>query len=403
MSIKLFNETLGVYMPAFFCMELNIPFDFKRLEKNNDFQMSTFIHEYIHYIQDITTTYGYMNLSHSVNMIQAFLHKSGISKERLIKLPIQLDEIENAEERDLQMSIFAGDSEYLSNCHIDNIIFKEEELYREVFSNDNDNFKNIELHYNKNGKSNIYNFGSMCIMESMAYLIESHIFPDQLRVNEFPYNTCEMICDLIYPEFGRTKKNIVALCDVALMTQQPGVTFLLLLRYMKKVQMIPEKEDDIYKLALNNLKPNYIEEEFNVEIINAREKIDFLYPENQVATNKINKFFKEIINEADVIRKSDYSFISKIMAMDRNTALKFIFSDFINKFALPVIKDKESTLYMYNDEGLDLTLVVASRALYDIFFNNKPEFKCYMHDICKNSNLFNKNCLESPWKMSEKE
>lgn len=81
-----------------------------------------------------------------------------------------------------------------------------------------------------------------------------------------------------------------------------------------------------------------------------------------------------------------------------------MFSDFINKFALPVIKDKESYLHMYSDEDLDLTLVVASRALYDIFFSIKSGFKCYMHDVCKsNNNLFNENCLKSPWKMSEKE
>jgi len=59
---------------------------------------------------------------------------------------------------------------------------------------------------------------------------------------------------------------------------------------------------------------------------------------------------------------------------------------------------------MYNNNDLDLTLFLVVKALYDLFLNIKTGFKCYLFEICdKISDLCNENCLNSPWKMSERE
>lgn len=402
MTVKLFNKALGLYLPSFFCIELNIPFDFEKLENNNSGQMSTFIHEYIHYIQDVTTTYGYINFYHYMSLIEVGLNKVATSKEKLVKVPISYENIENAEERDLQMSIFAGDSKYLSDCFIDSILCEQEDLY-ELFDNseNRDICRNIELHYHSHGKYNEkYNFGSMCIMESMAYLIESHIFPEQIRCNEFPYNTCEAICNNIYPKFGNNKRNIVALCDVSLMTTHPGYTFCLLLWYMNRNEVLPQDDEEIYELALRYLKPNYMKDEFDLWRKDIIKKIDYLYPINDETTGEINKYFNNIIHEAEIIRKNDYGFFTRVMNMESNKAIEYIFKNYIKKFTLPVIRDKYSNVYMYSNEKLDLTLILASRALYEVFYNPKCEFKCYMYEICKKTNLLtNNNCLSSPWNM----
>lgn len=58
------NTTLGSYMPAFFRMNLSFPFPGgeRAYERINEKHVSVFIHEYIHFIQDITTYIGYNNL-----------------------------------------------------------------------------------------------------------------------------------------------------------------------------------------------------------------------------------------------------------------------------------------------------------------------------------------------------
>ena len=62
--MKSLNRTLGSYMPAFFHMDLSFPFPGgeRAYEKINETNLSVFIHEYIHFIQDISTYVGYNNL-----------------------------------------------------------------------------------------------------------------------------------------------------------------------------------------------------------------------------------------------------------------------------------------------------------------------------------------------------
>ena len=54
-------ETLGYYEPGFLHLRVNTDFDLSDLNtiiKNDKKLFSTFLHEYIHFLQDVTTTTG---------------------------------------------------------------------------------------------------------------------------------------------------------------------------------------------------------------------------------------------------------------------------------------------------------------------------------------------------------
>ena len=59
MSFKLLNKAYGLYQLSLLRIELNIDFDYGQYnwDNNNDYQKSTFVHEYMHYLQDISTLY----------------------------------------------------------------------------------------------------------------------------------------------------------------------------------------------------------------------------------------------------------------------------------------------------------------------------------------------------------
>ena len=62
MLASLYNKTLGSYLPSFYQMELNFPFpsgEYGYLQLDEKF-LSLFIHEYIHFLQDISTYTGYV-------------------------------------------------------------------------------------------------------------------------------------------------------------------------------------------------------------------------------------------------------------------------------------------------------------------------------------------------------
>ena len=62
-------------------------------------------------------------------------------------------------------------------------------------------------------------------MESMAYLIERMITNGAGTAPDFPYSSAEIVVDLTYPEFGKEKLNIIALCDMSLQFSEPGKVF----------------------------------------------------------------------------------------------------------------------------------------------------------------------------------
>ena len=56
---RVLNTTLGYYEPAFFHINIGTNSSFEKFS-SRDF--SIFLHEYIHFIQDVTTVYGLNNI-----------------------------------------------------------------------------------------------------------------------------------------------------------------------------------------------------------------------------------------------------------------------------------------------------------------------------------------------------
>ena len=70
---RLFDNSDGSYLPAFLYIQLNENIDFQNFENQPDEVKGTFMHEYCHFLQDVSTTYGYTNF---LSYIQGFLYKT---------------------------------------------------------------------------------------------------------------------------------------------------------------------------------------------------------------------------------------------------------------------------------------------------------------------------------------
>ena len=81
---------------------------------------------------------------------------------------------------------------------------------------------------------NGFYFGYMCIIESMAHLIQSFI-NDELYHATIPYRSVELICKSIYSEISNDKKMMISLCFCSLMFDNPGVAFFDLVELSKKI------------------------------------------------------------------------------------------------------------------------------------------------------------------------
>lgn len=75
-AFKLFDSSYGSYIPAFALIEIEDIIDFQNFENNHDELKGTFIHEYCHYLQDVSTTYGFINFIYSLQ--ELFLNWNGL-------------------------------------------------------------------------------------------------------------------------------------------------------------------------------------------------------------------------------------------------------------------------------------------------------------------------------------
>ena len=71
--LKLFEDLSGYYLPSFFYIYTEDSIDFQNFESNTAEIKGTFIHEYCHYIQDVSTTYGYTN---AIYVLQELIKKT---------------------------------------------------------------------------------------------------------------------------------------------------------------------------------------------------------------------------------------------------------------------------------------------------------------------------------------
>lgn len=241
--MKPLNTTLGSYMPAFFHMDLSFPFPegeraYERISERN---LSIFVHEYIHFIQDITTYVGYNNLYVYSEYIHAAVNTIYQSPYGYIHLPIKF----NNNFGNVSLNKFVNEETcglieeevnfFLTKITVENKIVP----FKNPFVS---HIKKIKLH---SAKGKVVDFGYSAIMESMAYLIEKLISKGSSTPPDFPYLAAEMVVNEYYKEFGTDPLRIIALCDASLQFSQPGKIFIESLKEFKRTGFIPDNANDI--------------------------------------------------------------------------------------------------------------------------------------------------------------
>ena len=245
--------TLGFFSPSFFRMHIDVNEDLADLNNIAQDAAATFLHEYIHYIQDISTTYGLLNIINVVNYIKAanqLLIEGNISK---LEIPFKPSDNNQTIQDNRDVSkIYLGSGKGVSNCTEFKVNLQTDLIYADKKNNP---VKRVIIECKDAGGQSIkYGFGGYCISESMAYGIEKHAYPDILSMPpQLPYTSASIVVSVIYPDFGNDEMNVIALCDASLMLFDPGLCFYDMLIHMRDVQWLPDSPSDVYHYVEQNI------------------------------------------------------------------------------------------------------------------------------------------------------
>lgn len=386
---KLFDYESGSYLPAFLYIELDQSIDFQNFENHPDEVKGTFIHEYCHFVQDVSTTYGYSNF---VCYMQDFLYK--------------IREDKNSYDKDILVynrdfnNFYNGDTEIKEDMFfINEIEIVKDELVEDLYPRSN--IKKVIVKYNRKYEEyKEFQFGSCCIAESMAYLVEKRLYKIQERENEFPYNVCEEICKHEYATFSKNDIWVMALCELSLLELNAGVFFINALRLMKEKEFIPTTVKDIEL---------FIDEYFKIGFRGDRNVIASIlsevYPKCNIDFLPIKKWILTRYELGCEFREISKCFISMSLCSEDIHVRYFLWNTIIEELGCPVLVDAKGNRTegaSLNNKEIDLVYMLAPMAI-DKLLDHKGEFiqgPCPLQSLCHSAGepLYSEECLVDPRK-----
>lgn len=235
-------EEYGKYESSYFIMSVPLEADLeiKNMTKRD---FAVFFHEYIHFLQDITSFYGYMGIySHGEYMRRAINDIYKMSQN--VVMPITIEEKGDCVLLNKAISKFSigdkGDFDFVVINNVAKDVFIE---YLQL----TDSFSIPELHVKaitNHGQEELI-VGAYAIKENMAYLLERICTTGYRTSSDYPYQIVEILAESMCPGKLSTL-DLIALCDIALQSSVPGHGLFLMLKGICDGSMVVKKPEDIY-------------------------------------------------------------------------------------------------------------------------------------------------------------
>lgn len=412
----------GMFLPDSLIIHLSFPVNNWKTCKNlTEEEKAAFLHEYIHYLQAISFPISLKYLCVSLQIVQLYLNKIALSKEKKVEIPINFaklaDKDVNYSNLEIQKCLFDLHFNYNQNeidtiieitdvsIKTDNIIFD----YITSICKGNDieslqkNMEYVSISYlSCECSNNEYVLDAHCIKESMAYMIEKEVFHSKLTPPDFPYNVCLYVCKKLYPAFSKKTWRIVALCEISLLFLNPGVWFYQILIKMRDMSFLPTTKNDFISYITQNIFDEDMLLDPYLDILSELKKtIDTLYPStSQIeCINKTRIWLHDVLKNMHILRNTDLLCITNIILVD--SPLKYI-KHLVAKLHIPPIIDKDNIISNPQDKDYIFSLLII-KSLMDLFEkngNNDTPFQCSMYKICQanNSPVFDETiCSLHPW------
>lgn len=230
----------GQYKLSFMQIELSFPIKHNlstdEIDNYSDKDFATFVHEYIHYLQNISTPWGlynsmvkYEKMSYDFAYLQA-------NKDKDNKIPIKVNYPEGLSRRLSRQLITLGRIKPSERIVID-------ESHPITISEDSRSYNGVSVRMKNlsfttiDGAPYQVPIGAWLIMESMTAIFQEYIDPSSVNAHsDIPYNALCKFVRQNYPDIYKDKGKLVAILYSSLFDTNPGMLFLDRLEYANNNQ-----------------------------------------------------------------------------------------------------------------------------------------------------------------------
>lgn len=379
------KELKGSYKTG--CFEIFLRGQFSQdLTSMSTEDLGTFLHEYVHFLQNISTPWGIFAAIVRNNDLCEFVHSMDDKDEIHIPYRFTPSREQLLKRKWLQCSMGTGhlnfplDSEAPTGYRYEDIEGFPVSMHRVLF-----------MAQSKTGEKREIVIGATIIKESMAAMYQSLIDPNASHP-DMPYNVIQFWCKKHFPNIAEDVKKIICLCYISLFSLDPGFS---LMCTLKEANAKPELtgwqifDEYIQRNVIVKGQQIPIAKFFNDLIENYKSSLRGILPCDLVYTNTLLdrvKLRNGIVPILNVINTESFG-IMNIQSLIDYLGIPFIHQFDGRQFYPLVDGDKNSCK--------DVVVISGNAAMYDYFINpNDHGGVCPFKYMCGSEDM---ECYGSPW------
>lgn len=230
-SAAKYSELLGFYQPNMFHLHVHTKLNLKRWREWDDTTLCTFFHEYIHFLQDISTVSGLYNIYVIGERLQdAVVNHIYPNGSGAISVPINCaNGTNNVNNNRILNNYYQGNSPDATNINFESLQVADKPISISHQIKVNGAFVDVsEIRVSCKGSAETFLLGSFQITESMAYLAEKIVYGANVMdpSPNYPYCTVEQIAHYYSDDLYNNKSLLFALCDLSLCYSHSGKVLL---------------------------------------------------------------------------------------------------------------------------------------------------------------------------------
>lgn len=395
-EMDLLNDLRGYYKPSFFYIYLKGSF-------NTDVDLlsikdrGTFVHEYIHYIQNIATYWGLYTSIVRYQELTEF--KSHLIASNNLEIPLIIDYSENLK-RKIDRVKFGNGSLSFSNDKSWNINGAQEiAIEKSVVNLQGKNNENIKLTIRfEDDRIEQIDLGAHIIKESMAAMYQSLVDADAEH-DDVPYNLIKILCRQHFPNISDDTEKLICICYTSLFSMSPGSEIVSLL---ERASAEPDLDGmsifsefvDIKTIIDKEGNRHNIEDYFDILVNGFKQSLD---TNLQAELDYIDKVLERIrlsnrsVPYLTILYDPDKLSIDNINAIVGHFGIPYIQT--LNGYHFPKSTKEDAA---EDESSVDVLELVAQETMFS--YMTRPRDKiCPLYYMCSGSEYDKIGCIGAPW------
>lgn len=375
-----FYEKLGLYSIGYFTIFIKT--DKQNFLEFNQVEASTYFHEYMHYMQNITTANGINKFIYFIHQLSNMFSQLKVGDSIDGLLYKYKEHIDGNKQKKIEIEEHVDDMKSPRE-NLEDIRLSKKIIVTVDYSN-----KKTKLSYESLYGKELCCFylNSRLVYEGMVHLIQSHVVKGCAKnVPYFPYKVVQNISGYLSKE-RFSLRDLIRLCDFSLQTSNPGFTFGDCLLQIEKGKTVDSLWDDDIILQDSYQKEILINPiEVCRHIIDSdvfKEAIECAFSGD--VRSKISKYLYEVFARGATYRKKMGSVLfSRLLEIDRNNMLNEL-AELHGELGMPNVfsfnEEKYFGLYAKNYTGAPYLPVL--KIIMDGISNKNKKILCPFRFEC---------------------